>query len=412
MRANLGSFGPESPERLLRGMHGLTHERATLNDMQRSELQSRPSGGSATMVECEARERHSALVGIVAAFLLAIFILLLSLRLGNAAGGRGVVAGMGLEVTGPDGAGDGSGDGFGKHAGGGAAMEGHGTGTAGGGTGIHGEDPAVAAIPPGSIEGTGLPSEPDDGGAGTEGEIVEPPTFGFTLPDDEPTPVMPTVEPTRDPSGPTTTLAPRGSPAGRPSSGAAGEGGGAGGGEAQVANVIENFPNSHVTINLDATSSMQSSRDALARILPELFDRLQSGTITVKTFRDIEMGEPNAEIIRRTARTRNPRALAQMIDKIMDIPLMGGGDAPETGYQLVISNIKESRRASTDAPNIEIIITDADEKHSHRLKELKDAAREKNTRVFNIRTSTVPPTYTELTDPPKTPAAPPPAGRP
>jgi hypothetical protein len=353
-------------------------------------------------VECPTRERRSALIAICIAFLLAALVIILSLLSSTGGVGTGPATGMGLGPAGTSGAGNATGPGLGSEAGPGAALAGTGAGAGSAGDGA-GTDPDAPPRPPaGSSDGDSPPEDAAvDAGNLSGGAKFEPPTFGFTPEDDEKTDApMPEPEPEDDAPETPSPRVPVGSPRGRPSSGSAGAGGG-GGGEAQVANVIDNFPNSRVTINLDATSSMQSSRDALAKILPDLFARLESGSIAVMVFRDIEMGEANEAIIKRTRRTLNKRAIDSMIEKILAIPLTGGGDTPETGYQLVISNIKDAPRAAPNAPNVEIIITDAPEKQAYLLKELRERAKDKNTRVFNILTASSPPTHTELTDPPK-----------
>ena len=81
----------------------------------------------------------------------------------------------------------------------------------------------------------------------------------------------------------------------------------------------------------------------------------------------------------------------------MAITPSGGGDDPETGYQLVIENMQRNEPGTDARPNVEIIITDAPEKQPERLGELTALAARKKTRVFRIDTSTDPVTREELT---------------
>lgn len=336
---------------------------------------------------CEARERNAAIVALAACLLLGAATLALAIKAMRAAG---TVDAPSPHLGSRD-AGTAGGVGAGARTGDGSALDGSGPGGARQGEAaadrtFERADDAPRGVATGAVPETN-PPEGEAPVAGTEAEV---PTFGFTPPTPEPR------DEAREMPSP---RVPAGLPSGGASPGAAGAGG-SGGGEAQVANVIDNFPNSRVTINLDATESMRGSRDALANILPGLFARLEGGSIAVMVFRDIDMGEGNEEIIRRTRRTLDRRAVDAMIGKIMAIPPMGGGDEAETGYQLVISNIRKAPKAPKATPNVEIIITDAPEKHAHLLKVLRSLAKDKNTRVFSILTATSPPIHSELTDPP------------
>ena len=285
---------------------------------------------------------------------------------------RGARPGAGGEGSGGAGAGSGTG--------GGAAAKDPGSGGASDG----GSDPAAAAPGdggrdhPGDTEAAHAPptmgapasARDADGALDLRGGVTigaaakpeparEPPKWGFTLPDDPPTPRVGTGD--------------------------------------QIAAVIGQFPNSRTIINLDVTSSMQSSRDAVAAILPQLFTTLEAGTIAVMGFRDIVIGEPNVEILPPTPRTTDSDTVRRMVERVMAVFPAGGGDAPETSYQLVIQNMRSNPWGTPAVPNIQFVITDAPEKQAELLPRLLGMAEKSRTRIFMIYTSTGAPILRELT---------------
>lgn len=157
-----------------------------------------------------------------------------------------------------------------------------------------------------------------------------------------------------------------------------------GGTDRQLLNVVQAFPNSRVMINLDATGSMQTSRDAVAAVLPEILGEIQGGTIGVSIFRDATLGEVNQVIIPPTPRPKSPRQAQLMVERVRSITLDGGGDHEETGYQLVIWNMRHQPRGTKECPNIEFIITDSDEKQPELMGEMRELMKMTNTRVFVI----------------------------
>lgn len=356
------------PSRGATGVAGAHHEAAAVPDENET--------------LCEPRERASAIIAILLALLLALVLVAAAMcsRQGDGlgGGGAGMVAGTGF--------GSGSGTGVGPGSGTGSGVDGTGPGAAEDGRGLGASGDDEPAPPLGDPEGTVVGGS--TGAAESPAEVpaveIEPPKFGFTAPDAPPVPVV-TPPPAAAP----------GTATGSPTRGASGVAGGSTG--SQLRKLVENFKDSRVTINLDATSSMQASRDALAVIVPDLFATIEGGMITVKVFRDILQGEPNEVIIRPTPKSRNPKVIEWMVAKVLAVPLEGGGDAPETGYQLVIENMRRNEPGKDGQPNIEIIITDAPEKQADRLNELLTLAYRKKTRVFVIETHTEPPTRTELT---------------
>jgi hypothetical protein len=186
-----------------------------------------------------------------------------------------------------------------------------------------------------------------------------------------------------------------GVPTGRPTRGGSGAAGG-GSTEGQIIEVVQAWPDSRISINLDATGSMAPARDAVARVISEIFNSLQGGSITVTCFRDVLLGEPNEVIIKPTLKTKLPADIRRLVQKVLDVEPYGGGDSAETGYQLVIANIKKRQHGTVKRPNIEFIVTDAEEKQPELLKLMRGLMRVSNTRVFIIRVDSSPPTRTEI----------------
>jgi hypothetical protein len=329
----------------------------------------------------------------ITAFVVAALLLLLALRADEPEPGAASAAGRGS--GGGLGTGTGSGIGPGAGTGAGDAGTGPGSGTAGIGRGSIGPDDA--APPEGRVDGTALaeadPAAPAP--AAQEGtqdqEEEERPEYGFTRRG---------AAPSADPVG---------VPEGRPTSGASGlRGGGGGSTEQQIVEVVQTFPNSRLVVNLDATSSMGGSRDAVARVFPEILENMQGGTIAVHVFRDVLDGEENEVVVRPTPKTRNRKAIQALIDRVMAVPPEGGGDLPETGYQLVIANMRKYPPGKPDRPNVEFIVTDAEEKQPQLLGELRKLAERTHTLVFVIDVSRRPPLRTQLAPEPAPgpPAAP------
>jgi hypothetical protein len=252
------------------------------------------------------------------------------------------------------------------------------------------DGPDEVAPPPGSPDGAAAEGEAQSAESvalAPPGPEIEPPKFGFTQPDAPPPPPM--IMPT-----PPSVAAP-GVPSGRPTRGGSGAAGG-GSTEGQIIEVVQAWPDSRISINLDATGSMAPARDAVARVISEIFDSLQGGSITVTCFRDVLMGEPNEVIIKRTMKTKRSTDIQRLVQQILDVEPYGGGDPAETGYQLVIANMKKRQHGTAKRPNIEFIITDAEEKQPELLKIMRGLMRVSNTRVFIIRVDSSPPTRTEI----------------
>lgn len=325
--------------------------------------------------QCAPAHRRSA----VAAFAVAAVLLVLSLFLAGRPGtGGGFGGGDGTGI----GPGTGSGLGAGNGTGSGKKGDGPGSGSSGSGRGSDGPD--VPTPPRGRPDGTAIAdAQPPAERTRSEAEVdvpasvpAEVPEFGFTRPSASPAPPPP--PPPADPVG---------LPDGGPSGGTEGiVGGGGGTSEQRITKLVENFANSRVTINLDATGSMGGERDKLASIVPEIFDKIQSGTISVKVFRDIETGQKNETVIKAATKTKDRSQLAWMVKRILEVQTDGGGDEAETGYQLVILNLRQDKHGTKANPNIQFIITDAPEKQPELLQELLGLLRKTNTRLFVYNT--------------------------
>lgn len=331
--------------------------------------------------ECPRGQRRSAL----GAFAAAAILLVLAWAAARGAGtGGGIGGGSGTGI----GTGTGSGLGPGTGTGTGRAGDGPGSGADGSGRGSEGPDAPIA--PKGDPSGTVIADAATEARTEAPAPGIAPapeqavPEFGFTRPDAPPPPPPP----------PARTV---GVPDGGPSRGAEGVAGGGGGATGQqIVDVVQAYPNSRLVVNLDATSSMASSRDAVARVFPEILDKMQGGTIAVHVFRDILLDEENEVVIKSTPRTQNKKSVASMIEKVKSVELRGGGDMPETGYQLVIANMRKYSPGTKDRPNVEFIITDAPEKQPELLDDLLKLAERTNTLVFVIDVSQSPPKRTQL----------------
>lgn len=324
---------------------------------------------------CPRLHRWSILAGFAVCALLFLGTVLGTGRPGSG-GGFGGGDGTGI------GTGTGSGLGPGNGTGTGTKGDGPGAGASGSGRGADGPD--VPLAPKGRPEGSAIveaeaPEEPVKSDAATEAPPsapVEVPEFGFTRPSAPPVPPPP--PPPADPVG---------LPDGGPSGGTEGiVGGGGGSSEQRITKLVENFANSRVTINLDATGSMGGERDKLASIIPEIFNKIQSGTIAVKVFRDIETGQKNETVIKAATKTKDKAQLAWMVKRILEVSTDGGGDEAETGYQLVILNLRQDKPGTERNPNVQFIITDAPEKQPELLQEMIGLLRRTHTRLFVYNT--------------------------
>ena len=333
---------------------------------------------------CEPRERASAILGIVAAFVLGLCVALTAIFAGSRGGFGGGETGGGIGRR------DGSGIGNGSGTGSGVDGSGPGAETDARTRGKLADGPDEVAPPPGIPEGAAAAGDSDAGESvalAPPGPEIEPPTFGFTTPDAPPPP--PLIMPT-----PPSVAAP-GVPTGHPTRGGSGAAGG-GSTEGQIIDVVQAWPDSRISINLDATGSMAPARNAVARVIAEIFDSLQGGSITVTCFRDVLMGEPNEVIIKPTMKTKRPADIRRLVQQVLDVEPNGGGDSAETGYQLVIANMKKRQHGTAKRPNIEFIVTDAEEKQPELLQLMRGLMRVSNTRVFIIRVDHSPPTRTEI----------------
>ena len=337
---------------------------------------------------CEPRERASAILGIVAAFVLGLCVALTAIFAGV---GRvpahvaqtalyGSDNSIGMDI------GNGTGRGLDE------PSSGTGAGADANNSGKLADGSDEVAPPPGSPDGAAAEGESQSAESvalAPPGPEIEPPRFGFTTPDAPPPPPPPLIMPT-----PPSVAAP-GVPTGRPTRGGSGAAGG-GSTEGQIIDVVQAWPDSRISINLDATGSMAPARNAVARVIAEIFDSLQGGSITVTCFRDVLMGEPNEVIIKPTMKTTRPADIRRLVQQVLDVEPYGGGDSAETGFQLVIANMKKRQHGTAKRPNIEFIVTDADERQPELLPLMRGLMRVSNTRVFIIRVDGSPPTRTEI----------------
>ena len=337
---------------------------------------------------CEPRERASAILGIVAAFVLGLCVALTAIfaEVGRVPADVAQTAlygsdtSIGMDIR------NGTGRGLNE------PSSGAGAGADANNSGKLADGSDEVAPPPGSPDGAAAEGESQSAESvalAPPGPEIEPPTFGFTTPDAPPPP--PLIMPT-----PPSEAAP-GVPSDHPTRGGSGAAGG-GTTEGQIIDVVQAWPDSRISINLDATGSMAYARDAVARVISEIFDSLQGGSITVTCFRDVLLGEPNEVIIKPTLKTKRPADIQRMVQQVLDVDPYGGGefDSPETGYQLVIANMKKRQHGTAKRPNIEFIVTDAEEKQPELLQLMRGLMRVSNTRVFIIRVDHSPPTRTEI----------------
>jgi hypothetical protein len=185
---------------------------------------------------CTPRERASAIIAIVFAFLLALCIFVVAFLEHGGGGGSGLGGSGGLASSGI-GSGDGSGIGPGRGTGAADEGAGPGAGDAGSGRGDRGPDEPMP--PPGSDADVVAQAEvPPPAQPMPE---IEPPEFGFTAPE--------APKPAPQPVPPVVTT---GTPTIRPTKGATGAGGGAGSEFMGIRSTGE-----HVVYVIDASLSMQ-----------------------------------------------------------------------------------------------------------------------------------------------------------
>ena len=307
---------------------------------------------------CEPRERASAIIAILLALLLALVLVAAAMfaRRGDGlgGGGAGTVAGAGY--------GNGSGTGIGPRSGTGSGPDGTGPGAgdAGRGRGAAGDD--EPAPPPGDPSGTVAGEAtvatdiPVDGPA-TE---VEPPKFGFTVPEAPPTPVV-----AAPPAAAT------GVPAGRPTRGASGA---AGGGGSEFMGVKS--AGKHVVYVIDHSASMaEGTRFAHTKLeLKRSIEALpEDGSFLVVFFDNhFEMMPPGRMV---PATARNKSIAKAWIDGVM----LGGGTDPSVALDKVLPLDPETVFLMTDG-GFEYGFTDAViERHN------KDRKTSINTIAFHER---------------------------
>jgi hypothetical protein len=236
---------------------------------------------------CEPRERASAILAIIAAFLLALCVVLAAVF---APGGGGLGGGgAGGNVAG-SGIGQGSGSGIGAGNGTGSGIEGDGPGAGEDGRGRLADGPDEVAPPPGDPNGTAEAVAAADTDSGAN-EAVEVPRFSFKLPDEPAPPKVVTPA----------TVAP-GVPDGRPTRGASGKAGGTG---SEFMGVKSNAR--HVIYVIDFSGSMNGDRFAHTRLeLKRSIERLpEDGSFLVIFFDDGFMVMPPGHLVAATARNKS-----------------------------------------------------------------------------------------------------------
>ncbi len=208
------------------------------------EVPALPAEESSSAAECRPRERTTAFIAMVVAFILAMSVVLVAILVredggvGFGSGTRGVGLGAGV------GTGDGTGVGAGSGPGGGATGDGPGAGAAGLERGLRGEESGDA--PPGVRAGTDPAAMPAEQPAEA---TQEPPKWGFTRPDDPPRKLTPPV-----------VAQPPGTPDGKSGSGKSG----AGGGGSEFMGVKSSAR--HVVYVIDMSGSMEGMRLAHTKL--------------------------------------------------------------------------------------------------------------------------------------------------
>jgi hypothetical protein len=234
---------------------------------------------------CEPRERASAILAIIAAFLLALCVVLAAVF---SAGGGGLGGGGAGGTVAGSGIGQGTGSGIGAGNGTGSGTEGEGPGSGDAGRGRAADGPDEAAPPPGDPYGGAEGVATESSGAN---EAVEVPRFSFKLPDE---PAPPKVVPPAP-------VAP-GVPDGRPTRGASGKAGGTGSEFMGVKSAAR-----HVIYAIDFSGSMNGDRFAHTRLeLKRSIERLpEDGSFLVVFFDDGFVVMPPGKMVPATARNKS-----------------------------------------------------------------------------------------------------------
>lgn len=246
---------------------------------------------------CEPRERASAILGIVAAFVWGLCIVLPAIL----AGGGGGLGGGGAGGAAGRGYGAGTGSGIGSGAGTGSGSEGTGAGAGESGSGRLASGLDEVAPPPGTPDGNATEGDTE---ASESVAIalpvpdIEPPKFGFTAPE---APLLPAVRP------PAATAP--GVPTGRPTSGGSGKAGGTGSEFMGVKST-----EIHVVYVIDSSGSMSGDRFAHAKLeLKRSIERLPANGSFALTFfsHDFTIFPPETMI---PASAKNKEAAKRWID--------------------------------------------------------------------------------------------------
>ena len=250
---------------------------------------------------CEPRERASAILGIVAAFVLGLCVVLAAILAGGVGGLGGAGGGSGRGY----GSGNGTGMGTGNGTGSGVNGHGSGAGTDANGSGQLAAGPDEVAPPPGTPDGTATAGDTqaaESVALAPAGPEIEPPKFGFTQPDAPPSPPM--ILP-----APPSVGAP-GVPTGRPTRGGSGAAGGTGSEFMGVKSVEIN-----VVYVIDSSGSMQGDRFTHAKLeLKRSIERLPSnGSFALMFFNHIYNVFPPGHLI--PANATNKAAAKRWIEE-------------------------------------------------------------------------------------------------
>lgn len=245
------------------------------------------AGNDAT---CEPRERASAIIAIVFAFLLALCIFVAAFLAHRGGGGSGL-GGSGALASSGLGTGDGTGIGPGSGPGAAEAGDGPGAGDAGSGRGDRGPDESMPP-PGGAVDVVAQADAPPPTDTRPD---VEPPEFGFTAPD-----------PPKPKPQPVPAVVAAGTPLGRPTKGGAGAAGGGGSEFMGIRSTGE-----HVVYVIDRSGSMGND-DRFAHACLELkrsIERLPaSGSFSVIFFSAGPYALPPGALVKATKRSKEEAA--------------------------------------------------------------------------------------------------------
>jgi hypothetical protein len=273
---------------------------------------------------CEPRERASAIIAIIFAFMLALCIFVAAFLAHRGGGGSGLGGSGGLASSGI-GSGDGSGIGPGSGTGAADAGSGPGAGDAGSGRGDRGPD---EPMPPAGSDAD-VVAQADAPPAAAPVPDIEPPEFGFTAP-----------EPPKPAPQPVPTVVATGTPIGRPTSGAAGAGGGGGSEFMGIRSAGE-----HVVYVIDRSGSM-SNDDRFIHACLELkrsIERLPaSGSFSVIFFSAGPYALPPGALVKATKRSKEEAG--KWIDSI--IPM--GNTDPTLALQQALAMKPQAIYLMTD----------------------------------------------------------------